>query len=56
MKKKPATTKKRTAVSRTRRDFTKKATYVIPAVLTLGVAPSFAAVASGPNAARPRRK
>ena len=56
MKKKSSTTRKPTAVSKTRRDFTKKATYVVPAVLTLAVAPSFAAAASGPNTPRPRRK
>jgi hypothetical protein len=41
-------------VSKSRREIAKKATYVIPAVLTLAVKPSFAAAASGPPPGRKR--
>jgi hypothetical protein len=44
---KKTTTKKPASVSKSRRDITKKASYVIPAVLTLAVTPSFASAASG---------
>jgi hypothetical protein len=40
-------------VSKSRREIAKKASYVIPAVLTLAVAPSFASAASGPS---PRKR
>jgi hypothetical protein len=53
--KKPAQ-KKAAPVSTTRREIAKKATYVIPAVLTLSVVPSFASAASGPHPPHPRRK
>lgn len=39
--------KKTNSVSRTRREIIKKGSYVVPAVLTLAVKPSFAAAASG---------
>ncbi len=51
MKKTPA--KKPASVSQTRREITKKASYVIPAVLTLAVTPSFASAASGK---KPRKR
>jgi hypothetical protein len=39
--------KKTTAKSTTRREILKKGSYVVPAVLTLAVQPSFATAASG---------
>jgi hypothetical protein len=43
-------------VSKTRREITKKATYVIPAVMTMAVMPSFAAAASGVKKKRKKKK
>ena len=41
--------KDRSTADMTKRDFIKKATYVVPAVLTLKAAPAFAAAGSGSN-------
>jgi hypothetical protein len=52
-------TTKTQPVSKARREIAKKATYAIPAVLTLAVSPSFASAASGTDRPetqiRPRR-
>jgi hypothetical protein len=43
------------SISKSRREVVKKAAYVVPAVLTLAAAPSFAQSGSG-RRAKPRRK
>jgi len=48
MKTKKPVAKKPTRVSNSRREIAKKAAYAVPAILTLAVAPSFAAAASAP--------
>jgi hypothetical protein len=42
-------------ISKGRREVTKKASYVIPAVLSLAVTPSFAAAASAANGQKRRK-
>ena len=51
---KKTTTSKTAGISKSRREITKKASYVVPAVLTLAVTPSFASAASG-NKKRKRK-
>jgi hypothetical protein len=46
-------TKKTTNDATTRREMLKKASYVVPAVLTLAVKPSFATAASGAGSTDP---
>ena len=46
-------TKKTTNDATTRREMLKKASYVVPAVLTLAVKPSFATAASGAGSGGP---
>lgn len=48
-------TKQTTKQTTTRRELIKKATYVVPAVVTLAVKPSFATAASGTGTDRNRR-